>query len=87
VPGGSEPADWLAVFELMRTRGSRAPEPPICRRAVTDRHCWPCRPRTGGSVPDHWGGAGSRMGAVVPGLLLVAGTSLPAAMFREGFAM
>jgi hypothetical protein len=30
VLGGSEPADRLAVFELMRTRGSRTPEPAIC---------------------------------------------------------
>jgi len=29
VLAGSEPADWLAVFELIHTRGSRAPEPPI----------------------------------------------------------
>ena len=29
----------------------------------------------------------SRTGAVAPELLLIAGTSLPAAMFREGFAM
>jgi hypothetical protein len=28
VLGACEPADWLAVLELFRTRGSRAPEPP-----------------------------------------------------------
>jgi hypothetical protein len=30
VVGGSQSAESLAVFELFRTRGSRAPEPPIC---------------------------------------------------------
>jgi hypothetical protein len=31
--------------------------------------------------------AGSRMGAVIRACCFIAGTSLPAAMFREGFAM
>src|SRR6266700_1119791 len=42
--------------------------------------------RTGGCVPTTAGGVCSRRGAVVPELLLVAGTGLPAALF-PGFVI
>jgi len=29
VLGGSEPVGWLPVFELVRNRGARTPEPPF----------------------------------------------------------
>jgi hypothetical protein len=55
-----------------------------CRRSAL----LPVPHRTGGSVPDRCGrgaaAAGCRAGAVAPGLLIIAGTGLPAAMLPEG---
>src|SRR6266567_2045219 len=61
-------------------------EPQICMLAVADRHCCPCRTEPGVVCGTTAGGVGSRRGAVVPELLLVAGTGLPAALF-PGFVM
>jgi hypothetical protein len=59
VLGGSESADWLAVFELIRARGSRAPEPPNGLRAIPEGSRYR-RARTGRSARRDCGNAGRR---------------------------
>jgi hypothetical protein len=51
-------------------------------------HCAPNAPGfCAGLLGVESAAVGSRTGAVAPGLLLIAGTGLPAAMFPEGFAI